>query len=111
MIFLLSLGGFYVQPGLPQRGLDPTCCETCTPPKPCLEAGRLLGEAVILHQHQCLRIMPPPPLPWKGLSGVQTNRAEKLFLRLLLFVVAQPSWPRGSLQRDFQGQGLLVLVF
>lgn len=36
VIIFLSLGIFCVQPGVPQRGLDPTetCCETWTPPKP-----------------------------------------------------------------------------
>lgn len=41
MIFLLSLGSFCVQPGVPQHGLDPTeiCCETCTAPKLCPAGG------------------------------------------------------------------------
>lgn len=36
-MFLLSLGSFCVQPGVPQCGLDPTetCCETCTPSESC----------------------------------------------------------------------------
>lgn len=64
-----------------QRGLDPTeiCCETCTPPKPCLEAGRFLGEAVSLHQHQCLRIVPPLLSPGEGSLGYKPTGQKSCF--------------------------------
>lgn len=113
VIFLLSLGSFCVQPGVPQRGLDPTetCCETCTAPEPC-PGGR---EAPWGGCHFALASVPQDcatsfsPLE-RALWGIN-QQGRKAVFKVIAVCAGSAKLASWYSPEGFPGSGVSVMVF